>query len=351
MRVAEHIASGKVYAAKIISRAMDATMLEKEIANHQILQHKRVVELHEVIKCPDTGETVMIMEFVRGVELFDHIVRNIKLSETEGRRIFQQLILGLQHCHDSGVAHRDLKPENILLDEDNDVKIVDFGLSASIHAGELLTDSVGSPNYAAPELLRRNCAYEGAPVDIWAAGATLYALLVGELPFDDEHIPSLFKKIRSGKFRVPGYLSTGAKDLISRMLIVDAKARISLSEIRAHPWFVVDLPAEFGEDAQPAELPMVDPAMVQAPVDATDLILPLQVKGSTSQGAQPRLLTSTSNSGVTTAVDGMAVRRAGGAVCRRTSTWAARQPQRNATEKLRRRASMSMVCVPMLPRN
>jgi 5'-AMP-activated protein kinase catalytic alpha subunit len=84
------------------------------------------------------------------------------------------------------------------------------------------------------------CRY--AEVDVWSCGVILYALLCGSLPFDDESIPNLFKKIKGGIYNLPSHLSPGARDLIARMLLVDPLKRITISEIRLHPWFTVHLP-------------------------------------------------------------------------------------------------------------
>lgn len=127
--------------------------------------------------------------------------------------------------------HRDLKPENLLLDADNNVKIADFGLSNVMEDGDFLRTSCGSPNYAAPEVISGSL-YAGPEVDVWSCGVILYALLCGSLPFDDESIPNLFKKIRGGMYSLPSHLSEMARDLIPRMLVVDPMKRITIPEIR-----------------------------------------------------------------------------------------------------------------------
>jgi serine/threonine protein kinase len=92
------------------------------------------------------------MEYAPGGELYEYICKG-KMSESEARKIFQQIIFGLEYLHVHQVAHRDLKPENILLDEDRNVKIADFGLSNVMKDGIFLGSLCGSPNYAAPELV------------------------------------------------------------------------------------------------------------------------------------------------------------------------------------------------------
>ena len=132
--------------------------------------------------------------------------------------------------------------QNLLLDADNNIKLADFGLSNVVHDGEFLRTSCGSPNYAAPEVISGNL-YAGPEVDVWSCGVILYALLCGTLPFDDESIPNLFKKIKAGMYSLPSHLSQLSRDLILRMLVVDPMKRITIQDIRSHSWFVHKLPA------------------------------------------------------------------------------------------------------------
>jgi carbon catabolite-derepressing protein kinase len=181
----------------------------------------------------------MVLEYA-GTELFDYIVNHGKLGEDKGRRFFQQIVCAVEYCHRHKIVHRDLKPENLLLDESLNVKIADFGLSNIMTDGNFLKTSCGSPNYAAPEVISGKL-YAGPEVDVWSCGVILYVLLVGRLPFDDEYIPTLFKKIAAGHFYIPAYLSAGAARLIKKMLVVSPVQRITIADIRQDPWFNVDL--------------------------------------------------------------------------------------------------------------
>ncbi|XP_064591113.1 5'-AMP-activated protein kinase catalytic subunit alpha-1-like isoform X4 [Zonotrichia leucophrys gambelii] len=183
----------------------------------------------------------MVMEYVSGGELFDYICKNGRLDEKESRHLFQQILSGVDYCHRHMVVHRDLKPENVLLDAHMNAKIADFGLSNMMSDGEFLRTSCGSPNYAAPEVISGRL-YAGPEVDIWSSGVILYALLCGTLPFDDDHVPTLFKKICDGIFYTPQYLNPSVSSLLKHMLQVDPMKRATIRNIREHEWFKQDLP-------------------------------------------------------------------------------------------------------------
>ncbi|KAF8950251.1 hypothetical protein BGZ46_004637, partial [Entomortierella lignicola] len=176
------------------------------------------------------------MEYVSGGELFEYLVNKGRLSESEALRFFQQIIVGLAFCHKRKICHRDLKPENLLLDKKRNVKIADFGMASLQKSGRLLETSCGSPHYASPEVVT-GMKYDGPSSDIWSCGIILYALLTGHLPFDDENIRQLLSKVKSGKFYMPSDISPGARDLISRMLTVNPKRRITMQGVMLHPWF------------------------------------------------------------------------------------------------------------------
>lgn len=182
----------------------------------------------------------MVLEYAER-ELFDYLVKRGRCNDAEARKFFQQIICAVEYCHRHKIVHRDLKPENLLIDRDKNVKIADFGLSNIMTDGNFLKTSCGSPNYAAPEVISGKL-YAGPEVDVWSCGVILYVLLVGRLPFDDDYIPALFKKIAAGNFHMPTYISSGAARLIRSMLQVHPVHRITIEAIREDPWFMQDLP-------------------------------------------------------------------------------------------------------------
>lgn len=245
VKIGEHIVTKHKVAIKILNRQKIKSLdvvgkIRREIQNLKLFRHPHIIKLYQVISTPT--DIFMIMEFVSGGELFDYIVKQGKLQESEARKFFQQIISGVDYCHRHMIVHRDLKPENLLLDHNMHVKIADFGLSNMMLDGEFLRTSCGSPNYAAPEVISGKL-YAGPEVDIWSCGVILYALLCGSLPFDDEHVPTLFRKIKSGIFPIPEYLNKQVVSLLCQMLQVDPLKRATVEEIKKHEWFQKDLPA------------------------------------------------------------------------------------------------------------
>ena len=244
VKVAEHVLTGHKVAIKILNRKkIKAIHMEEKVRREikilRLFMHPHIIRLYEVLETPH--DIFVVMEYVKSGELFDYIVEKGRLGENEARHFFQQIVSGVEYCHRNMVVHRDLKPENLLLDSKNNVKIADFGLSNVMRDGHFLKTSCGSPNYAAPEVISGKL-YSGPEVDVWSCGVIMYALLCGSLPFDDESIPNLFKKIKGGIYTLPSYVSPGARDLISRMLLVDPLKRITMAEIRNHPWCTCHLP-------------------------------------------------------------------------------------------------------------
>lgn len=138
--------------------------------------------------------------------------------------------------HKLGICHRDLKPENLLMDDYNNIKIVDFGLSNTYKPGQTLKTACGSPCYAAPEMVAGK-QYHGLPADIWSCGVILYAMVCGYLPFEDPKTNVLYKKILNADYTIPDFVSDDCKDLIKRILNTDPNRRFTVTDIKNHIWY------------------------------------------------------------------------------------------------------------------
>ncbi|KAL3835475.1 hypothetical protein ACJIZ3_010211 [Penstemon smallii] len=206
--------------------------IKREISIMHLVRHPNIVEIKEVLATKQ--KIFFIMEYVKGGELFAKVARG-KLKEEVARKYFQQLISAVDFCHSRGVSHRDLKPENLLLDENGNLKVSDFGLSAFPEQG-LLHTQCGTPAYVAPEVLRKK-GYDGNKSDIWSCGVVLYVLLAGFLPFQDENMMKMYSKVFKAEFDFPPWFSYESRRLISRLLVSDPEKRITISGIMKIPWF------------------------------------------------------------------------------------------------------------------
>ncbi|PWA54360.1 hypothetical protein CTI12_AA436390 [Artemisia annua] len=216
-----------------------AANVKREISIMRRLRHPHIVRLFEVLA--NKKKIYFVLEFAKGGELFAKISKS-RFSENLSRRYFQQLISAVGYCHSRGVYHRDLKPENLLLDENWNLKVTDFGLSAltdQVRQDGLLHTLCGTPAYVAPEVLSKK-GYDGAKVDVWSCGIILFVLNAGYLPFNDPNLMVMYRKIYKGEFRVPKWTSPGLKNLLSRLLDTNPETRITVDDIINDPWFRVD---------------------------------------------------------------------------------------------------------------
>jgi 5'-AMP-activated protein kinase, catalytic alpha subunit len=211
--------------------------IKREITTMRMVAHKNIVELYEVMAT--RNKIYFIMEYVKDGELFDKIKKSGRLTEQTAHKYFQQLISAVDYCHSQGVFHRDLKPENLLLDEDGNLKVSDFGLSAlseSRRQDGLLHTTCGTPAYVAPEVIS-NAGYDGAKSDIWSCGVVLYVLVSGHLPFQGPNMMEMYRKIQHGDFRCPSWFSHKLKRLLHKVLDPNPSTRISIQKIKESTWF------------------------------------------------------------------------------------------------------------------
>ncbi|XP_031112620.1 CBL-interacting serine/threonine-protein kinase 11-like [Ipomoea triloba] len=238
---ARNIRSGQSVAIKVINKKKISSPsmignIKREISIMRRLHNPHTMTLHEVLATKT--KIFFVMEFAKGGELFAKVAKG-RFSEDLSRKYFRQLIYAVGYCHSRGIFHRDLKPENLLLDENGDLKVSDFGLSAltdQVRQDGLLHTLCGTPAYVAPEILSKK-GYDGAKVDVWSCGVILYVLTAGFLPFNDPNLMVMYKKIYKGEFRCPKWMSPDLKRLLSRLLDTNPETRITIDEITEDPWF------------------------------------------------------------------------------------------------------------------
>ncbi|KAI9485501.1 MAG: kinase-like domain-containing protein [Benjaminiella poitrasii] len=210
-----------------------AHLMAREIHHHRQLHHPNIVSLYEILST-ETNIYIVSEHCAHG-DLFDALSRHGRFDEFQVRSWFLQLLDAIQYCHLLGIIHRDLKLENILLDENDNVKICDFGFARQTDKNQLLKTFCGSLAYSAPEVIQHQ-NYSGPATDIWSLGIILFILLAGELPFDDDCEFTLQKKVVNIDYIIPSFFSEDVADLIRHILKLNPYERLSISQILQHPW-------------------------------------------------------------------------------------------------------------------
>ncbi|XP_042072438.1 serine/threonine-protein kinase DCLK2 isoform X3 [Haplochromis burtoni] len=282
--------TGQEYALKIIDKARccgKEHLIENEVAVLRRVRHPSIIQLIEVDETPT--QLFLVMELVKGGDLFDAITSSTKYSERDASAMVFNLAGAIKYLHRMNIVHRDIKPENLLVCEYPDgtksLKLGDFGL-ATVVEGPLYT-VCGTPTYVAPEIIAET-GY-GLKVDIWAAGVITYILLCGFPPFRSENNiqEELFDQILRGKLEFPSpdwdTISLPAKMLISQMLQVNVDARFTAEEVLSHPWVTDEAPIESNtvssaeeqnsgdaleteEPEEPEESPILETKQVPSPL-------------------------------------------------------------------------------------
>ena len=230
----------KLLEKKKITEKKDLERIFREMSIVKNLNHPNIIKTYEIFE--NEKYYYIIMDYCKGGELFDYIVKKGRLNEEETSFFFYQIINGLEYIHSKNIVHRDLKPENLLLTDKNKLKIIDFGLSNYFNLNKenktkLLKTPCGSPCYAAPEMVSGN-KYNGFKTDIWAIGIVLYAMIVGYLPFEDSDNDILFQKILDCDIEFPEFLNELSIDIIKKILNSNCDERYSISDIKRHQFYL-----------------------------------------------------------------------------------------------------------------
>ena len=233
-----HILSGRIVAIKSIKKQngiFSKKNIQYEINLMKKLRgHKNIITLFE--KFENNKYYFIVMENAIGGNLLQTIKKMTKLTETQSKNIFKQLIKTLKYIHSKNIVHRDIKPHNILLDLNDNIKICDFGVGKEITKGNLLNETCGTPAYVSPELLSGKF-FDPFKSDIWSCGVVLYFMLSGFVPFRGENDKELHNNIIKGNFPSIDNISNECSDLLNKILEVDPNKRLDLDDILNHKWF------------------------------------------------------------------------------------------------------------------
>nr|XP_023014647.1 calcium/calmodulin-dependent protein kinase kinase 1-like isoform X2 [Leptinotarsa decemlineata]XP_023014648.1 calcium/calmodulin-dependent protein kinase kinase 1-like isoform X2 [Leptinotarsa decemlineata] len=212
----------------------------REIAILKKLDHPNVVKLVEVLDDPVEDHLYLVFELLEGGQVLE-VPTDTPLDEEKAWTYFRDVVLGIEYLHYQRIIHRDIKPANLLLSDEDRVQIADLGVSNEFSGSDaFLSGTAGTPAFTAPEALndQRQAGFSGKATDIWSMGVTLYTFVYGFLPFHDDNIVGLYSKIKHQNVEFPSQpdISDDLKDLIRKMLVKEPSQRITLPEIKVHPW-------------------------------------------------------------------------------------------------------------------
>uniref|UniRef100_A0A1I8EU16 Aurora kinase n=1 Tax=Wuchereria bancrofti TaxID=6293 RepID=A0A1I8EU16_WUCBA len=193
--------------------------LRREIEIQAHLRHPHILRMYNYFY--DEKRIYLILEYAAGGELYKELQKCGHFDEERTAKLMFQMADALSYCHDKKVIHRDIKPENLLLGMFGELKIADFGWS--VHAPSSRRETMcGTLDYLPPEMVR------GEKHDD--------KLLVGRPPFESKTHDETYKLIANVKYKFPNHVSEGAKDLITKLLVKNAAARLPLKDVMEHPW-------------------------------------------------------------------------------------------------------------------
>uniref|UniRef100_A0A8C7K6P7 Calcium/calmodulin-dependent protein kinase kinase 1, alpha b n=1 Tax=Oncorhynchus kisutch TaxID=8019 RepID=A0A8C7K6P7_ONCKI len=210
----------------------------QEIAILKKLDHLNIVNLVEVLDDPAEDNLHMAFELMPKGPVME-VPSDTPFTEGQARFYFRDILLGIEYLHYQKIIHRDIKPSNLLLGDNGHVKIADFGVSNQFEGSDaLLSSSAGTPAFMAPEMMTdHEQSFTGKALDVWAMGITLYCFVYGKVG-----------SVIIVMYGILPWIVLELKDLIVRMLDKNPYTRITIPEIKEHPWVTED-----GTDLLPLE--------------------------------------------------------------------------------------------------
>lgn len=264
VKLVQDLATKEFFAAKILKNQSEGLVtrfreiMQNEMESLNRINHPNIVRLvHSnengvYTKKQGRGNyncMFMVMDLCPNGELFDVLFKTGAFSEPICRFYFKQIISGLEACHRVGIAHRDMKPENVLFDAEFNLKIADFGFSILLMGRDgsgILHTRLGTESYMAPELHTRR-PYFGESVDLFATGIILFIMFSQNPPFSRAEPNDPYYRLlcasdprfwaAHSRNKPAGHYTPDFQDLIKKMLDLDPARRLTLEQIKSHPWY------------------------------------------------------------------------------------------------------------------
>lgn len=238
VKLVESVTTGETLAMKIIPAPKTKVnekrrkAIQREIAVMKRLAHPNMVRLHEVLGNTKSDKLYLVLQYVAGGTIAKKLTNNtIQPIEEETLRFqARQLVSVLKYMQINGVVHRDIKPENILVDEDDNVYLSDFGVSA-VCTDEVVSGVEGTPAFMAPEVCRGDAEVTGHLVDIWALGVSLFQLMYGVIPFIASNMMDLSRQIISGRLIFPDEDPSRWLPFVDEFGLPDVEASVEFKEV------------------------------------------------------------------------------------------------------------------------
>jgi len=238
----KHKGTQLVCAMKLVRRKPGAkrASLEKEKLESRILEsmsHPFIVHLYKTYRTDE--EFFIVMEFLEGGELHQHLKRVGRFTLAVAKFYSAQTILALEYLHKKSIAYRDLKPENIVIDKEGHAMLTDFGLAKHVEKGQKTYSFCGTPEYICPEIISNEG--HNQLVDWWACGILIFEMLCGFPPFRAPKAEATYKLIRDAKVEFPKHIEAASKDILGKLIVADQNARLGIDggaeQVKKHKFF------------------------------------------------------------------------------------------------------------------
>ncbi|KAF2074596.1 hypothetical protein CYY_004103 [Polysphondylium violaceum] len=237
----QNVNDRKFYAMKCLNKAYVVQLKQVEHLNSEksilaSIHHPFIVNLYQAFQ--DEKKLYLLFEYVAGGEVFTHLRRSMKFTNSTAKFYAAEIVLALEFLHKQNIVYRDLKPENLLIDNEGHIKITDFGFAKRVE--DRTFTLCGTPEYLAPEIIQSKG--HGKAVDWWALGILIFEMLAGYPPFYDDDTFAIYNKILAGRITFPLGFDSDAKDLIKRLLTADRTRRLGAlkdgaMDVKNHRWF------------------------------------------------------------------------------------------------------------------